>query len=158
MRWINYECQGFWAVGWLFRVAIRVRSPSRPGPRRWSLRHAGQKACRFGVSRHNRGGACRLFKVKVSETEPKITPDQASLSPSGVIQPASQQFPSPVNDSGRHAPQTRAADRQDKNPENPPLISVGHTSTGPFVLCNTHARRHDQAASLWCTKQKDAAD
>ena len=46
-----------------------------------------------GVSRHNRGGACRLFKVKVSETKPKITPDQASLSPSGVIQPASQQFP-----------------------------------------------------------------
>ena len=56
-------------------------------------------AKKLGVSRHDtdRGGGCRLFKVKVSETEPKINPDQTSLSTISDPDPQVALFSPPAN-------------------------------------------------------------
>ncbi len=157
MALVNAKAFGPWAGS----SELRSASSFRPGPAPvGGACVTPAKKLVGGVSRHDRGGGCRLFKVKVSETDPKITPDQASLStisdPGGVIQPASQHF-SAVNDSGRQAHLTDQQTEKTKILKTPP-DKLGHTRTEPFVSCNTHARRHDQAASLWCTKHKDAAD
>ena len=122
MALVNAKAFGPWAGS----SELRSASSFRPGPAPvGGACVTPAKKLVGGVSRHDRGGGCRLFKVKVSETDPKITPDQASLStisdPGGVIQPASQHF-SAVNDSGRQAHLT---DQQTEKTKilKPPLIS-----------------------------------